>query len=36
MRAGHRLAWFVGMYVASVTAIALASLTLKKILAFLI
>jgi hypothetical protein len=35
MKAGHRWTWFVGLYAASVAALAFAALLLKKILAFL-
>ena len=36
MKAGHRWTWFIGLYAASVAALALATLTLKKIFALLI
>jgi hypothetical protein len=35
MKAGHRWTWFIGLYAASVAALALATLALKRILAFL-
>jgi hypothetical protein len=35
MRAGHRWTWFVGLYAASVAALAFATLLLKRILAYL-
>jgi hypothetical protein len=35
MKVGHRWTWFVGLYAASVAAVALATLALKRILAFL-
>jgi hypothetical protein len=35
MKAGHRWRWFVGLYAASVAALAFATLLLKRILALL-
>jgi hypothetical protein len=35
MKAGHRWIWFIGLYAASVVALALATLLLKRILALL-
>jgi hypothetical protein len=35
MKAGRRWTWFIGLYAASVAALALATLALKRILAFL-
>jgi hypothetical protein len=35
MKVGHRWTWFVGLYAASVAALAFATLALKRILALL-
>jgi hypothetical protein len=35
MKVGHRWTWFIGLYAASVAALALATLLLKRILAVL-
>jgi hypothetical protein len=35
MKSGHRWTWFIGLYAASVAALALATVALRRILAFL-